>query len=112
MNALGNLGPWTLVAIAGLLEIAWALGFKYAWHRGLGWRAACIAALVLSMALLIRALRDLPAGTAYAVWTGIGAAGVAILGIVFFAESAHPLRMFFIALVVIGVIGLRFAAKV
>jgi quaternary ammonium compound-resistance protein SugE len=60
------------------------------------------------MVLLIRALRDLPAGTAYGVWTGIGAIGVAILGIVFFSESAHPLRLLFIGLIVAGVIGLRF----
>ena len=99
---------WTLIGVAGLLEVAWALGFKYAWHRGPGWKAACLAALVVSMALLIRALRDLPAGTAYAVWTGIGAAGVAIIGIVWFAESAHPLRLLFLGLIVAGVVGLRF----
>lgn len=101
-----------LVVIAGVLEIVWALGFKYAWDRGPAWKAGCFAALALSMWLLIRALRDLPAGSAYAVWTGIGAAGVAILGIVFFAESAHPLRLFFILLIILGVIGLRFAVKV
>ncbi len=104
-------GPWTLIGLAGLLEIGWALGFKYAWDRGPGWKAACLAALALSMALLIQALRVLPAGTAYAVWTGIGAAGVAILGIIFFAESANPLRLLFLAMVVAGVIGLRFTVR-
>jgi quaternary ammonium compound-resistance protein SugE len=98
--------PWLLVAAAGALEIVWAIGFKYAWHRGWGWKAACVVSVTLSLVLLLRALQDLPAGTAYAVWMGIGAAGVAILGIVVFGESAHPLRLAFIAMIAIGVIGL------
>jgi quaternary ammonium compound-resistance protein SugE len=104
-------GPWVMIVTAGLLEVAWALGFKYAWDKGWGWRAGCIAALGVSMWLLVGALKHLPAGTAYAVWTGIGAVGVAIIGIVFFAESAQPLRLFFIALIVTGVVGLSFAGR-
>lgn len=103
-----NLGPWMLVFIAGLLEIAWALGFKYVgddapWFLQL----AVYAALVASFFLLIAALKALPAGTAHAVWTGIGATGVAVLGMVFFREPATLVRVGFIALIVIGVIGLR-----
>lgn len=98
--------PWTLVLLAGALEIVWAIGFKYAWDRGLAWKAACVVSVVVSLMLLLRALQDLPAGTAYAVWMGIGAAGVAIIGILAFGESAHPLRLLFIGLIIAGVIGL------
>lgn len=106
---LPSLGPWALVLIAGVLEIGWALGFKYVWDKGWGWRIASMAAVIVSLLLLLRALRDLPAGTAYAVWMGIGAAGVAILGVVFFGESASPARLVFIAFIVAGVIGLSVA---
>ena len=103
------IGPWGLLVIAGALEIVWALGFKYLWGRGLPWKALCIGALVLSMVLLIRALQALPAGTAYAVWTGIGAVGVAVLGILFFKEPATWPRIFFIALILAGIVGLKLA---
>ncbi len=110
---MGNFsaGPWAMVGLAGLFEIAGALGLKYAWGRGPLWKLAVIAAMAASLFLLIRGLRDLPAGSAYAVWTGIGAAGVAVIGIIWFGESAHPFRLFFIALVVAGVAGLRLTAR-
>lgn len=100
-------GPWTLLIFAGLLEVAWALGFKYVWVKGWGWQAACIVALTASMLLLIRALQSLPAGTAYAVWTGIGAVGVATLGIVFFKEPAGLMRIACLALILTGIVGLK-----
>ncbi len=103
-------GAWTLLIIAGLLEIAWALGFKYVWAKGWGWKAACIVALTASMLLLIRALQSLPAGTAYAVWTGIGAVGVATLGILFFKEPASLMRIACLALILIGIVGLKFSS--
>jgi quaternary ammonium compound-resistance protein SugE len=105
---LGGIGPWTLLVIAGVLEIVWALGFKYVTDTAPAWqRAATFAALVLSFMLLVAALRQLPAGTAYAVWTGIGASGVAILGMVMFGEPATLGRIFFLSLIVAGIIGLR-----
>lgn len=101
---------WTTLLVAGLFEVAWALGFKYAWARHWGWAAASLAALAVSMILLFRAMQALPAGTAYAVWTGIGAVGVAAIGILVFGESAALLRLACIALIVVGVAGLRLAA--
>ncbi len=103
---------WLYVVIAGLLEVAWALGLKYSqgFTRPII-SAVTIAAMVISMWLLSQALRHLPAGTGYAVWTGIGAVGTAILGIVLLGESRAPLRLVSIALIVMGIIGLRFGAR-
>lgn len=104
----GGIAPWTLVVLAGLLEIVWALGFKYVREDApFVVHAAVLAALVISFVLLVAALRQLPAGTAYAVWTGIGASGVAIIGMVIFGEPATAARMIFIGLIVAGIIGLR-----
>ncbi len=102
---------WIYLVLAGLFEIVWAIGLKYAegFTRPLP-TAITIAAMVVSMALLGLAARDLPIGTAYAVWTGIGAVGAAILGIVLFAEPATALRIGSIALIVAGVVGLKLAA--
>ncbi len=101
---------WIYLLLAGLFEIVWAIGLKYAegFTRPAP-TAITIAAMVVSMALLGLAARDLPIGTAYAVWTGIGAVGAAILGIVLFAEPATALRIGSIALIVAGVIGLKLA---
>jgi len=101
---------WIYLALAGLFEIVWAIGLKYT--EGFTRPAPTIvtvAAMVVSMALLGLAAKELPIGTAYAVWTGIGAVGAAILGIVLFAEPATALRLGSIALIVAGVIGLKFA---
>lgn len=99
---------WLILVLAGVLEIGWAIGLKYA--DGFTKPVAStltIAAMVASMYLLALAARTLPIGTAYAVWTGIGAVGAAILGIVLFGESANVLRLACIALIVVGIAGLK-----
>ena len=99
---------WTLLVVAGLFEIAWAIGLQYS--DGLTKpipTAATAIALVISMVLLARAVQDLPIGTAYAVWTGIGAVGTATLGVVLFDEPASLARMGFIAVIVCGIVGLH-----
>jgi quaternary ammonium compound-resistance protein SugE len=99
---------WTMVAVAGLLEIVWAVllkqseGFSKLWPS-LGFFAAGTGSIVL----LALALRTLPVGSAYAAWTGIGAVGTAIAGIVLLDETARPGKVASIALVVVGIVGLR-----
>lgn len=101
---------WMTLFFAGLLEIGWAVGLKYTNGFSRLWPTIATAiALVASMALLGLAVRTLPIGTAYAVWTGIGAAGTAILGIWLFQEPATAVRLLCIGLIVAGVLGLRFA---
>lgn len=99
---------WIALVVAGLFEVAWAVALKKSdgFARG-GWTAAFVAALLVSMGLLARAMRELPAGTAYAVWTGIGAAGTAILGMAFLGEAVTGPRLACLALVVAGVVGLK-----
>ncbi|MFT6460751.1 MAG: quaternary ammonium compound-resistance protein SugE [Maricaulis maris] len=100
--------PWTLLVLGGICEMGWALGFKYVRSDAPWWQhAAVLAVLAASMALLWVAMKSLPAGTAYAVWTGIGALGVATLGILVFNEPATHMRLFFLALILIGIIGLK-----
>ncbi|WP_415381535.1 quaternary ammonium compound efflux SMR transporter SugE [Halosimplex sp. TS25] len=102
---------WYLLGIAGLFEIAWAVGLEYS--EGLTRpvpTAATVVALVISMVLLAKAVESLPVGTAYAVWTGIGAVGTAALGIVLFDESGDPLRIAFIGLIVVGIVGLNLSS--
>jgi quaternary ammonium compound-resistance protein SugE len=102
---------WIYLLLAGLFEIVWAIGLKYTEGFTRLWpTVVTIAAMVVSMGLLGVAAKDLPIGTAYAVWTGIGAVGAAILGIVLFAEPATALRIASIALIVAGVIGLKLAS--
>ncbi len=102
---------WGILFLAGLLEIGWAVGLKYTDGFTRLWPTVGTAvALVGSMALLGVALRTLPLGTAYAVWTGIGAVGTAILGIVLFHEGASALRLVCIALIVAGIVGLKLGA--
>ena len=101
---------WLLLALAGLFEIGWAIGLKYTeGFSRLVPSLLTVAAMVLSLALLGLALKTLPVGTAYAVWTGIGTVGTAILGIVLLGEAATPLRLGCIALIVAGIIGLKLA---
>lgn len=102
---------WVYLAIAGLFEIGWAIGLKYTegFTRLLP-TALTAASMLLSVVLLGLALRELPVGTGYAVWTGIGAVGTAILGIVLFAEPATALRLASIGLIVAGIIGLKLAS--
>ncbi len=99
---------WIILAVAGVLEIGWAIGLKYTeGFTRLGPTIATVSAMVVSLALLGLAIRTLPVGTAYAVWTGIGTVGTVLLGILLFGESTEPLRLFFIALIVSGIIGLK-----
>ena len=99
---------WTYLTIAGLFEIGWAIGLKYTdgFTRILPslWT---VTSMILSIVLLGLALKTLPVGTAYAVWTGIGAVGTATLGIYLFAEPATALRLTCIALILSGIIGLK-----
>lgn len=102
---------WVLLLIAGVLETGWAVGLKYTDGFTRLWPSvATIAAMVVSMGLLAYAVRTIPVGTGYAVWTGIGAVGTAIIGMVWLGESVAPSRLFFLALLVIGIFGLKFFA--
>jgi len=99
---------WTTLIVAGLFEIAWAVGLTYSeGFTNVRASVATLIALAVSMALLARAVETLPVGTAYAVWTGIGAVGTAVLGIVLFDESADPLRLGFVGVIVVGIVGLH-----
>ena len=99
---------WTLLVIAGLLEIVWAMAFKYADGFTRAWPTAIgITTAAVSFVLLSLALKSLPVGTAYAVWVGIGALGVAAAGIAIAGDSMSPLRLGFLALILIGVVGLK-----
>jgi quaternary ammonium compound-resistance protein SugE len=99
---------WFLLVAAGLFEIAWAIGLKYTeGFSRLVPSILTLAAMALSVALLGMALKTLPIGTAYAVWTGIGAVGTALLGLILFGESTEPLRLASIGLIVAGIIGLK-----
>jgi quaternary ammonium compound-resistance protein SugE len=101
---------WVVLFVAGLLEIGWAVGLKYSEGFTRLWPSVGTAvALAGSMGLLGVALRTLPLGTAYAVWTGIGTVGTAVLGIVLFREPATTLRLVCIAMIVAGIVGLKLA---
>lgn len=100
--------PWIQLTIAGLLEVAWAVGLKYS--QGFTRPVASVTTIVTMIAsfwLLAQAARTLPLGTAYAVWTGIGVLGTTILGIVLFNEPRHALRLLFMILILVGILGLR-----
>ncbi len=102
---------WMLLLFAGLLEIGWAVGLKYTeGFRNLGPTAATVGAMVLSIALLGLAMRELPLGTAYAIWTGIGTLGTVIIGIMLFGEPANLVRIGCVALIVTGIAGLKLTA--
>lgn len=102
---------WLVLFLAGLLEIGWAVGLKYTAGFTRPWPTVATAVtLIASMSLLGVALRTLPLGTAYAVWTGIGSVGTAVLGIVLFREPATALRLLCIALIVAGIVGLKLAS--
>ncbi len=99
---------WIMLGAAGLFEIVWAIGLKYAdgFTKPVA-SAITIGAMIISIWLLAQAARDLPIGTAYAVWTGIGAVGAALLGIMLFQESANLVRIGCVALIVAGIVGLK-----
>lgn len=101
---------WILLFVAGLFEIGFALGLKFSEGFSRLWPTlGMVLAGAVSFYLLSTAMKSLPAGTAYAIWTGIGAAGTAAIGILLLGESASPLRIASLALIVVGVIGLRLA---
>ena len=95
---------WTLLMLAALLEVGWAIGLKYTHGFTKFWPSVwTLLAMALSMSLLAWAARTLPTGTAYAVWTGIGAAGTAVLGVYLFGEAASVIRIAGVGLIVVGV---------
>lgn len=101
--------PWICLILAGFLEIGWAVGLKYSdgFTKPIP-SAVTIITMIASFTLLSLSLRSIPLGTGYAIWTGIGAVGTAIAGVILFAESRDYVRLLCIALIVIGIIGLKF----
>ena len=100
--------PWMLVFVAGLFEIGWAIGLKYTHGFTRLWPSVGTAlSMLVSVVLLGLAMRDLPVGTAYAVWTGIGAVGTVILGIALFNDPANAARLVCVGLIVAGILGLK-----
>lgn len=107
------MSAWLALLAAGLLEIAWALGLKYSDGLTRFWPTTLtLVAIVLSFGLMALALRSLPFGTAYAIWTGIGAAGSIIVGMLVFSESADPVRILCLTLIVAGMVGLKLNSPV
>jgi quaternary ammonium compound-resistance protein SugE len=104
---------WIYLFIAGLFEIGWAVGLKYTnGFTKLLPSVITVIIMILSFYFLSSAVKTIPIGTAYAIWTGIGAVGTAILGIFLFGESKEFIRLFFILLIIIGVVGLKIFSKV
>ncbi|CAI0755700.1 Quaternary ammonium compound-resistance protein sugE [Serratia entomophila] len=102
---------WIILLIAGLLEVVWAIGLKYTQgFTRLTPSIITVAAMVVSMLLLANAMKTLPAGTAYAVWTGIGAVGAAIMGMILLGESTNIARIISLCLIVVGILGLKFSS--
>ena len=99
---------WFILIVAGVFEICWAVGLKYSAGFTKFWPSVfTVFSMILSMVLLSFSIKEIPLGTAYAVWTGIGAFGTAILGIFLFSESSEFVRLFFILLIVVGIAGLK-----
>jgi quaternary ammonium compound-resistance protein SugE len=104
---------WMLLFLAGLFEVVWAIGLKYTQgFTKVVPSIITVVGMIISVYLLALASKSLPIGTAYAVWTGIGAVGAVILGIILFNEPRDPARLLFLALIVTGIIGLRFTGGV
>lgn len=103
---------WLILFIAGLFEVTWAIGLKYSEGFTKLWPSVfTVISIIISMGLLAYSLKSLPVGTAYAVWTGIGAVGTAVLGIFLFNESREFMRIFFIFAIVVGIVGLKIYSK-
>jgi quaternary ammonium compound-resistance protein SugE len=103
---------WILLSIAGVFEIMWAAGLKFTEGFTRLWPSlGTVAAMAISMALLAQALKTIPVGTGYAVWTGIGAAGTAIVGMILFGESRNVIRIICIGLIIAGILGLKFSSE-
>lgn len=104
--------PWFSLAIAGVFEVVWAVGLKYTDGFSRLWPSVfTLWAMAISLYFLALAIRTIPLGTGYAVWTGIGAAGTAIFGIILFAESANLLRLLCIGLIISGIVGLKLTSS-
>ncbi|HMU53526.1 MAG TPA: quaternary ammonium compound efflux SMR transporter SugE [Nitrospira sp.] len=102
---------WAYLIIAGLFEITWAVGMKYTEGFTRLWPSLWTAlAMIVSLWCLAVALRTIPIGTGYAVWTGIGAAGTAVMGMLLFDESHDPMRLFSIGFIVAGIVGLKLSS--
>jgi quaternary ammonium compound-resistance protein SugE len=102
---------WVLLIASGLIDVAWAYAMKRAdGFTDLAWTAISIVLLVSFIGLLSQAVRVLPLGTAYAVWTGIGAVGSVLVGIALFGEGVAPLRLVFLGIVILGILGLKLSA--
>lgn len=102
---------WVILFLAGLFEVAWAVGLKYSDGFTRLWpTVGTVLAMAVSLGLLGIAMRTLPLGTAYAVWVGVGAVGTALLGIVLLGEPANAGRLISLALIVAGIIGLKLAS--
>ena len=102
--------PWIFLLIAGIMEWGWPMGLKFAWtDKGFQiWPAIfAVICILLSGFLLFLAQRDIPVGTAYAVWTGIGAVGTFVLGIIILGEPAQALRFVFLGFIIVGIVGLK-----
>jgi quaternary ammonium compound-resistance protein SugE len=104
------MNPWVLILFAGLMEVVWAMGLKYSdgFTRPLA-SAVTVAGILVSLYCLSLGMRQIPVGTAYAVWVGIGAVGTAIAAVILFAEPVNALRVGGIALIIAGIITLKFA---
>ena len=104
---------WIYLFIAGLFEVVWAIGLKYTNGFTKFWPSVgTVVAMIISFYFLSTAVKTIPIGTGYAVWTGIGAVGTALLGIILFGESKEIIRIFFILLIVIGIVGLKIFSKI
>ncbi|MCH7614395.1 MAG: quaternary ammonium compound efflux SMR transporter SugE [Nitrospinae bacterium] len=102
---------WVYLLVAGGFEIVWATGLKYTDGFSRLWPSVgTVAAMSVSMVFLALALRAIPIGTAYAIWTGIGAVGVAIMGIILFNEPRDAMRLFFIFVIIAGIVGLKLSS--
>jgi quaternary ammonium compound-resistance protein SugE len=104
---------WVYLVVAGIFEWGWPVGLKLGWtdHGAhYGWIAFAIICMAASGTLLLLAQRTIPMGTAYAVWTGIGAVGTFVLGIMVFTEPANLARFFFVGLIVVGILGLKLSS--
>ncbi len=103
---------WSYLLIAGIFEIVWAIGMKYTHSFSRFWPSLLvIIAMLLSVYFLTLAIKTIPVGTAYAVWTGIGIAGTTVLGIILFQEPVQLIRLFFIFLILVSIVGLKVIAK-
>jgi quaternary ammonium compound-resistance protein SugE len=103
--------PWIILVVAGLFEVGWAIGLKYTEGFTRLWPSVwTVAAMIVSLGLLGLAMKSLPVGTSYAVWVGVGTLGTAVLGIVLLGEPVTAGRLFSLALIVGGIVGLKLAS--